>query len=131
LTPVPGGSTAASPSGSIEAPTQTDTAWGRIWDGLPPSFPLPQGAVPTETGEGPFSASFAVGASGEQSAGLVQRGLQGAGYGIKAVSGPSEDGSFVIEAVGPAPACEVQVRLTPLSGTTHMAVMFGAGCPFE
>ena len=51
LTPVPNG---ASPDaqGSGGVATQTDTAWGRIWDRLPNSFPLPQGAVATDTGEG-------------------------------------------------------------------------------
>ena len=122
LTAIPGGSNAA---------TQTDTAWGRIWDALPPSFPLPQGAIPTETRDGPITASFAVGASGEQAADLVQRGLRAAGYSVEALSGPFEDGSFVVDAVGAVPDCRVQVRLTPLSGTTRMAVMFGAGCPFE
>lgn len=131
LTPVPGGSNATSPPSAGEPPTQTDTEWGRIWDALPPSFPLPAGSVPTETGEGPVSATLAVGASADQAAKLVEGALTGRGYSIESASGPSEDGSFVIDAVGAAPECMVQVRLTPLSGTTSMAVMFGAGCPFE
>lgn len=131
LTPVPGGSTVVTPRPAGEPPTQTDAEWGRIWDALPPSFPLPAGAVPTETGEGPVSATLAVGASAEQAAKLVEAGLRGAGYGVDANSDPSEDGSIVIDALGAAPGCIVQVRLTPLSGTTSMVVMFGAGCPFE
>jgi hypothetical protein len=125
LTPVPGGATAEVP------PTWTDTTWGRIWDALPPSFPLPVGSVPTEPGEGPVSGTFAVGASAEQAADSVMAGLMRRRYTIEARSNPSEDGSVVIDAVGAAPDCRVQVRLTPLSGTTHMVVMFGAGCPFE
>jgi len=130
LTPVPGGPIAESPPSS-ELPTQTDTEWGRIWDALPPSFPLPGGSVPTETGVGPVSGTFAVGGSAEQAAEFVMVGLVRGRYTIEARSNPAEDGSVVIDAVGAAPGCRVQVRLTPLSGTTHMVVMFGAGCPFE
>ncbi len=131
LTPVPGGSTVATPPPSGEPQTQTDTDWGRIWDALPASFPLPPDTVPTETGEGPASATMSVGSSAQQAAKVVQAGLGDAGYSIEAASGPSEDGSFVIDAVGVTPECRVQVRLTPLSGTTSMVVMFGADCPFE
>ena len=131
LTPVPGGPTPESPPSSSELPTQTDTEWGRIWDALPPSFPVPEGSVPTETGEGPVSATFAVGAAAEQAAEFVIAGLMRERYAIEGRSNPLEDGSVVIEAVGAASDCRVQVRLTPLSGTTHMVVMFGAGCPFE
>ena len=131
LTPVPGGTN--QPSGPVAPtpPTQTDTAWGRIWDSLPPSFPVPPEAIPTETVEGPVSASFAVGASADQAADLLVSGLGSAGYSIEGRSQPLEDGSVVIDAVGADPKCRVQVRLTPLSGTTQMIVMFGAACPFE
>jgi hypothetical protein len=79
---------------------------------------------------GPASGSFAVGASAEQAAGLVRRGLEAVGYRIGGVTGPFEDGSLVLDAAG-ASDCRVQIRLTPLSGTTHMAVMYGAGCSFD
>ncbi len=99
------------PALSAELPTQTDTEWGRIWDALPPSFPVPEGSVPTETGEGPVSATFAVGASAEQAAEFVMAGLVRGRYTIEGRSNPSEDGSVVIDAVGAAPDCRVQVRL--------------------
>jgi cell division septation protein DedD len=130
LTPVPGGSTAESPA-LVSPPTQTDTEWGRIWDALPPGFPLPQDAVPTETGEGPASASLAVGAAAPNVASFMQNALTGAGFSIESVEGPSEDGSFTINAVGPDTACQAQVRVRPLSGTTNVVVMYGAACPFE
>jgi hypothetical protein len=130
LTPVPGGSNVATPPPTGQLPTQTDTEWGRIWDGLPPSFPLAAGSVPTETREGPASATLALGMSVEQASDLVVAGLIERGSRVDR-GDPSEDGSVVIDALGPAPACEIQVRLTPLSGTTSMVVMFGAGCPFE
>jgi hypothetical protein len=129
LTPVPGGSTAATAPPAGQPPTQTDTEWGRIWDGIPPSFPLARDSVPTET-RGPASATFALGMSAEQASDLVVAGLTERGSGVDRAA-PSEDGSVVIDALGPEPACEIQVRLTPLSGTTSMVVMFGAGCPFE
>jgi len=130
LTPVPGGSTAASPAG-VSPPTQTDTEWGRIWDALPAGFPLPPDAVLTETREGPASASLSVGASGPDTAAVMQSGLTGAGFSIESTEGPMEDGSITINAVGPDPACQVQVRVRPLSGTTNVVVLYGAGCPFE
>jgi hypothetical protein len=131
LTPVPGGSTVATPPPAGQPPTQTDAEWGRIWDALPPSFPLPPDAVPTDTREGPVSATLAVGMSVEQASDFMVAGLTKRGSRIDRRADPSEDGSVVIDALGPAPACEIQVRLAPLSGTTSMVVMFGAGCPFE
>jgi hypothetical protein len=131
LTPVPGGSTVATPPPAGVPTTQTDAEWGRIWDALPPSFPLPPDAVPTDTREGPVSASLAVGMSAEQAADFMVARLTERGSRVDRQADPSEDGSVVIDALGPEPACEIQVRLTPLSGTTSMVVMFGAGCPFE
>jgi hypothetical protein len=130
LTPVPGGSSAASPAASQA--TQTDTDWGRIWDALPAWFPVPPDAVPTETGEeGAVSASLAAGGSAQSVAGFMQTGLTGAGFSVDALGGPAEDGSLVLNAVGPDPNCKVQVRVRPLSGTTNLVVMYGAACPFE
>jgi hypothetical protein len=132
LTPVPGGSAAASPGPALSPATQTDTEWGRIWDALPPSFPLPPDAVATQTGEeGPVSGSYAVGASAQNAAGLFQTALTGAGFSIEGVEGPMEDDSMTVNAVGPDPACLVQVRARPLSGTTNVVVLYGAACPFE
>ena len=130
LTPVPGGSTGASPA-PVSPPTQTDTEWGRIWDALPPGFPLPPDAVLTETREGPASASLAVGAAGQPTASFMESALIGAGFSIESTEGPMEDGSTTINAVGPDPACQVQVRVRPLSGVTNVVVLYGAGCPFE
>jgi hypothetical protein len=131
LTPVPGGSTAATPAAASQ-PTQTDTDWGRIWDALPAWFPVPPDAVPTETGdEGAVSASLAAGGSAQSVATFMQSGLTGAGFSVDGMNGPSEDGSLVLDATGPDTKCKVEVRVRPLSGTTNLVVMYGAGCPFD
>ena len=127
-TPVPGGST--QPSSSLSAATQTATDWGRIWDSLPASFPRYPGAIPTETAGGPASASLAVGASADEAATNVQSLMEAGGFSTVGRTGPMEDGSFVIDSVGAA-GCRIQTRLTPLSGTTAMAILYGAECPFE
>ena len=128
LTPVPNGS--AEPSGPVDV-TQTDTDWGRIWDALPPSFLVYAGSVPTETREqGPVSAEFAVPDGPEAVTTWLQAALEGAGYSTEALSGPLEDGSRVIDSVGDE-GCRVETVIAPMSGTTHVAVRFGADCPFE
>jgi len=130
LTPVPGGSTATVPPAGGSAATQTDTDWGRIWDTLPAWFPVPPDAVPTETGEeGAVSASLAAGGSAQSVATFMQTGLTGAGFSFESLEGPAEDGSLTLNAVGPDPACQVQLRVRPLSGTTNLVVLYGAACP--
>jgi hypothetical protein len=130
LTPVPGGSAAPSPATASE-PTQTDTEWGRIWDALPAGFPLPPDAVPTETGEGPASGSFAVGDTANGAASFMQTALAGAGFATESLEGPSEDGSYTLNVIGEDPDCTVQVRARPLSGTTNLVVMYAAACPWR
>ena len=128
LTPVPNQSGAPSVPGDV---SQTDTDWGRIWDALPPSFPVYAGSVPTETGQqGPVSAEFAVPDGPEVVTTWLQAALEGAGYSTEALSGPLEDGSRVIDSVGDE-GCRVETLIAPMSGTTHVAVRFGADCPFE
>jgi hypothetical protein len=118
--------------GAASPPTQTDTDWGRIWDALPAWFPVPPDAVPTETGDqGAVSASLAAGGSAQSVASFMQTGLTGAGFSIEGSNGPAEDGGFVIDATGPDPKCKVEARVRPLSGTTNLVVLYGAGCPFS
>jgi hypothetical protein len=130
LTPVPGGSTAAaSPSASVSQ-SDTQTAVGRIWDSLPPSFPGIAGAVPIEPGTGPTSGTFAVGTTLATAMATIRAGLTRLGYNVD-VGSPLEDGTVVLDAGGgDDPECRIEVRFTPLSGTITMAVLYGAACPF-
>ena len=130
LTPVPGSSAQPAPS-QAGVLTTTDTDWGMIWDALPPSFPRNPAWTPVDPIEGPASGAFAVGASGEEVAMMMQSALELANYSTYTMSGPSEDGSYVIESFGETDACRVETRVTPLSGTTHVRVRMSADCPFE
>ncbi|HET9519550.1 MAG TPA: hypothetical protein VFO73_00725 [Candidatus Limnocylindrales bacterium] len=130
LTPVPGGTEQPSSPASGGPPLQTDTDWGRIWDAIPDSFPRPDGSNPADPLGGPASGAFSIGGAPVDVVTTMSSGLAEAGYSTDQ-SLPLEDGSIVIDAVGADPACRVQVQVTPLSGTTHMTVLYGAGCPFE
>jgi len=132
LTPVPGGNSAgASPASSPVSQTDSKTAIGLIWDELPASFPLIRGSVPVETASGPTSGTFAVGSSVADAVAELEAGLRSQGLTVDAGS-PLEDGTVVLEAQGgPNPDCRIEVRFTPLSGTTTMAVLYGAACPFR
>jgi cytoskeletal protein RodZ len=130
LTPVPGGTTAppVEPSGT---PTQTDTAWGRIWDAVPSSFPRLEASLPADSISGPVSAAFVVGAGLADVTATMKRLLDGEGGYRTDQSGPLEDGSFVLDSTGPWEGCRVQTTVTPQSGTTLMTILYGADCPFE
>ena len=114
------------------AMTQTDTAWGRIWDALPASFPVYPGAIETEeAGAGePVSATFSTAAAPDELAIWMQSQLELATYSTEALSGPLEDGSFVLDSVGDA-NCKVETTLAPAGDLTIITVRYGADCPFD
>lgn len=123
-----------SPSTEVSPPApggQTDTAWGRIWDSLPAGFPAYPGATPAdEAATGPASAVLTVqGAEAKTVAEWMQSKLEQATYSTEALSGPLEDGSYVLDSIGPAPGCRVQVSIAPLGGLTTVTVLYGADCP--
>jgi hypothetical protein len=115
----------------VAVPTTTETDWGTIWDALPPSFPVYPGAFATETRAGAASGELAIPTDPQSTIGWYEAALQAAGYRAEGVSAPLEDGSVVIDVVGPADGCMARVTVTPLSGTTHATILVGAGCPFE
>ena len=112
-------------------PGQTDTTWGRIWDGLPAGFPAWAGATPTETGAGPASATLDAGtAKPADVATFYQSALEGAGYSTVSKTGPREDGSWELNSTGAA-GCQVRTTAAPLGASTIITVLYGAACPFD
>ena len=140
----PGGSAeppaTAAPSAATETDepppaevSQTDTEWGRIWDALPEGFPVYPSAVPSEEAGGGQAVSAVFTAPTDDAleiATWLQSELELATYSTEALSGPLEDGSFVIDSVG-EPGCRVQTQITPTGGLTTISVLYGADCPIE
>ncbi len=117
------------PSASLTT-SQTDTAWGRIWDTLPAGFPVITGSTPAEAAGGPASATLVVdGNAARTVATSMQTALESAGLRTEGLSGPLEDGTYVLDAVGAPAGCKVQVRASPLGGVTTVTVMYAAACP--
>jgi hypothetical protein len=116
------------PHGSL--PSQTDTAWGRIWDAVADTFPVPFGAEPaTDTGEGPSSGQLVVtDNAGDVADGYVTQ-LGAAGWTV-GKDGPLEDGSIVVSATKGA-ACKAQVTVRSAADGALISVLYGAACPFE
>ena len=128
LTPVPDG---ASPTPDPEptATTTTETDWGTILDALPAGFPVFPGANPAPPMDGAATAAFSVGAAPVEITEWYQSALEMAGYSTVALSGPFEDGSTVIDSVGPGDgSCRAMTTITPLSGTTFVTVLVDAAC---
>lgn len=136
VTPTPPVPTDVPGSGSrtpAPAPGTFEIAWGTAWDALPSGFPVPSGATladPGDPADGPVSGAFVVDGAPDDVARAMQKGLGTAGYSTETLSGPFEDGSLVIDSVGPDPACRVQTRVRRLGGTTMITVLFGASCPW-
>lgn len=125
--------TLLSPGADSDEPTtsQTDTSWGRIWDRLPSGFPLHPGAVPTDEidFEEPVSGAFVVdGVEPVEVATWMQAQLETATYSTEALSGPFEDGSYVIDSVGEGD-CRIETTIGPLGSMTAVTVRYGATCP--
>jgi len=112
-------------------PSQTDTAWGRIWDALPASFPSFPGAEPTVTGSGAASAVLQLSTDAANGAKWYRTALEAAGFATDGMNGPLEDGSIVIDSHGATTGCKVQTSIAPLGGRTIATIMFGASCPFS
>jgi hypothetical protein len=119
------------PAPSAAAGTQTDTEWGRIWDNVPAGFPrYPGASVADDTSPEPVSATYAIAGGGDpaQIASWMQAALETATFSTEALSGPLEDGSFVLDSVGDA-GCRIRVEIKPMGGLTFVSVRYGAACP--
>jgi hypothetical protein len=134
-TPTPSASASerAASGGVGTAVGQTDTDWGRIWDTLPKGFPSVPGATTADEGAaGPASANLVV--QGTDAKG-VATGLQGfltqAGYSTIGLSGPLENGGFVLDMSGSPSDCRLRVTATPTGSLTTVTVLYGASCPHD
>ncbi len=118
-------------SGALQA-GQTDTEWGRIWDELPAGFPTyPGSTIASDASSEAVSGRFAIsGGDPAEIASWLQAALEGATYSTEAMSGPLEDGSYVLDSVGDA-ACRIETTVAPLGGLTFISVRYGAGCPLR
>lgn len=130
LTAVPGGPSNPVAGASLQLPTTTETDFGRIWDALPPSFPIPPDSIRTDSPGGPSSGSFALGMPVDDAARTMAAALTNQGW-TADVASPLEDGTVVLAAAGAREGCAAEVRFTPLSGTVSMSVLYGAECPFS
>ena len=136
---------AASPGPSASTPTQTPAvvtptpgpatvvtvAWGKIWDRVPPSFPLPsdsQPAQPADPAEGPSSGAFTTSLGVDEAAQGIEAALTGSGWSIEAMTS-GEDGSRNISTVGASLDCRSLVIVRPLGSVHFVTVYYGAGCP--
>nr|ADC35977.1 hypothetical protein [uncultured bacterium 148] len=130
-TEVAGASDAPS-SGPSQAPTvsQTDTEWGRIWDAVPAGFPrYPGGTTADDATADPVSAAYAI-PDGDpaQVADWMQSSLELATFRTEGLSGPFEDGAYVLDSVG-AGDCRIETRIAPQGSLILVTVLYGAGCP--
>lgn len=124
-------SAAASPAApSASSGTQTETGWGRIWDNVPTGFPrFPGSTVADPVGPDPVSGTYSiVNDDTAQVAGWMQNALETASFGTESLSGPLEDGGFVIESVGDG-ECRIQTSVRPMGGLAFVIVRYGAACP--
>jgi hypothetical protein len=134
----PSAAPSAAASGDASAATgtggtgsQSDTEWGRIWDDVPTGFPIyPGSTVADDSGPEAVSATYAIAGGGDpaQIASWMQAALETATFSTEALSGPLEDGSFVLDSVGEG-ECKIQVVVAPMGGLTFVTVRYGAACP--
>ena len=126
--PMPSGGPSVAPGAT--AGTQTETEWGRIWDDVPAGFPrFPTSTVADDISPDPVSATYAVDDDDTaQIAGWMQNALETASLRTESLSGPLEDGGFVIESVGQGD-CRIQTSVQPMGGLTFVIVRYGAACP--
>jgi hypothetical protein len=119
------------PASSGPAAGQTDTGWGRIWDTLPSGFPTYPGSTPAEeTASGPASGNLVVdGTDAKGIATVLQTLLRQAGYETVGLSGPLEDGGYILDMTGSAAGCKVQVSAAPTGSLTTITILYGAACP--
>lgn len=129
-TVVPSSASSSVAPSSAPALSQSDTTWGRIWDGVPAGFPRFAGARSADdaTPE-PVSDAYVVeGGDAAAIASWLQSSMEGATYSTESLSGPLEDGGFVLDSVGDG-GCQIQTTIAPQGGLILVTVLYGADCP--
>ncbi len=130
VTPTPG-ATLAAVTPTPGTATVVTVAWGKIWDQVPSSFPVPSDAEPAQPAdpvEGPSSGVFTTSLGVDEAAHGIEAGLTAAGWSLEATTS-GEDGSRDISAVGASPGCRSRVIVRPLGSVHFVTVYYGAGCP--
>jgi len=134
----PAAATATAAPAATDAPatslpmTQSETGWGRIWDAVPSSFHVPEGAQPAEPETGPVSAAYTVPRTAAAPRAIAEQyrdALDDVGYGT-GLDGPLEDGSFTVWSSN-AYGCDTLTTVLPRGDESLVTVLYGAGCPFE
>jgi len=115
---------------SLSPISQTVTGWGTIWDGIPAGFPRFTGSTDADDASAvPASDRYAVpGGDAQTIATWLQTAMENATYSTEGLSGPFEDGSFVLDSVGDA-GCRIQTTVAPLGNLVLVTVLYGAACP--
>ena len=122
---------AGSPAPSGGTGSQTDTEWGRIWDSVPAGFPrFPGSTIADDASPEPASVRYAIAGGGDPAdiASWMQSALETSTFSTQALSGPLEDGSFVLDSVGEGD-CKIRVTVAPMGGLIFVTVLYGAACP--
>lgn len=115
-----------------QLPSQSETAWFRIWDAIPDSFPEPVDAAVADPGSGPVSAAWTVpvtAVSAPELAGFYRDAIDELGW-APIVDGPLEDGSYTVYSSS-GYGCETLTTILPRGDESLVTVLFGAGCPFR
>lgn len=125
--------TAAASPDAVDSPppaSQTETDWGTIWDGIPTGFPRFTGSSDADDASAvPASDRYAVpGGDAQTIATWLQTAMENATYSTEGLSGPFEDGSFVLDSVGDA-GCRIQTTVAPQGNLVLVTVLYGAECP--
>ncbi len=114
-------------------PGQSETDWGPIWDALPPSYPVPDGAEPADAASGPVSGAYTVAqgvSTARQLADYYAAALDEAGFGGTGIDGPLEDGSFQVWSTS-GYGCDSRVTILPRGQESLVTVLFSALCTYE
>lgn len=128
VTPAPGAPTRTP---GLTLPATTETRFGRVWDGLPPSWPTLPGQSESEVGTD-ASAHLVLRGDPLELAHTLRDALVARGWQVD-VGSVLEDGSVVVDATGTSKGCKAEAQFTPNSpGSKEGGVLiyYGAACPF-